>query len=81
MRGPVSGCSCRRWEERSLGACLVGGLVHLVLDVSWLANRVSELDNEVVVQVVLIWRLRLFSNSGTDDFTFDTLCSVRCSCS
>ena len=80
MRGSVGGRSGRRWEERGLGAGLVGRLVHLVLDVGRLPDRIGELDDEVVVQVVLIWGYGLFSNSRTNDLAFDAVSAIRCSC-
>ena len=70
-------CSCRGCgrEEASLGACLVWRCIHLVLDVSWLPDWVSKLDYEVIIQMVFIWRLRLFSNSRSDYLTFAPICS------
>ena len=73
--GPVGGrCGCG-WEEARLGPCLVRRCVHLVFDVSWLPDWVSQLDYEVIIQMVFIWRLRLFSNSGSDYLTFTPICS------
>ena len=73
--GPVGGrCGCG-WEEARLGPCLVGSCIHLVFYVSWLPDRVSQLDYEVIIQMIFIWWLRLFSNSRSDYLTFSPICS------
>ena len=72
--GPVGGrCGCG-WEEARLGPCLVGSCIHLVFYVSWLPDRVSQLDYEVIIQMIFIWWLRLFSNSRSDYLTFSPIC-------
>jgi hypothetical protein len=76
MTGPVSGGRGRRWEKGGLGADLVGGLVHFGLDLG-LSYRICELNHQVVVQVVLVWALRLFSNARADNLTLDTVGSSR----
>ena len=75
--GPVGGRSGCGWEEARLGPCLVGSCIHLVFDVSWLPDWVSQLDYEVIIQMVFIWRLRLFSNSGSNYLTLTPICSSR----
>ena len=62
VRGPIGGGSCSRGEEACLGASLVGCCIHLVFDVSWLSDGICQLDNEIIIQMVFIWRLGLFSN-------------------
>jgi len=72
MARAICGCCCSRWEERSLCANLVRSLIHLGFHF-WLTNWVSQLYNQVVVQVVFVWRLGLFSNARSNNLTLDSL--------
>ena len=73
----ISRCSGCWREERSLSSGLVGRLIHFVLDISRFPDRISQLDYKVIIEVVFIGWLRLFSNSRSDDFTFDAFSPVR----
>ena len=75
VRRSVSGCCCCGWEEASLGPCLVWRCIHLILDVSWLSDRVSKLHYEIIIQMVFIWGLWLFSNPWPDDLTLSSVSS------
>ena len=54
----VAGAVCcgggSRWEEGCLCPDLVGCLIHLGLDVLWLSYWVSQLDDQIVIQVILV---------------------------
>jgi len=63
MRRSICGRRGRRGEEGSLSAWFVRGLVHFVFHFVWLPNGVSELDDEVVVEVVFVWGLRLLGDA------------------
>ena len=67
-----SGCG-RRWEEACLSTSFVGSLVHLGFDIGWLSNRVGQLDDQIIIKVVLIRRLRLLRDTRSYNFAFDAL--------
>ena len=74
--GAVCSCGGCRGEEASFGTSLVGSLIHLGLHFNgWLSDRVSQLDDQIIIKVVAIWRFRLFRNTGPDDFAFGAFTS------
>ena len=75
VRRAVRSCCGCGGEEASLGPCLVWRCIHFVLDVSWLSDRVSQLYNEIIIQMVFIWGLWLFSNPRPDNLTFSAVSS------
>lgn len=75
VRRSVCGCCGCGGEEASLSSSLVWRCIHLILDVSWLSDRVSKLDYEIIIQMVFIWGLRLFSNPRPDYLAFSSVSS------
>ena len=73
-RAICSCCSCGG-EEASLGPGLVWRCIHLILDVSWLSDRVSKLHYEIIIQMVFICGLWLFSNPWPDNLTLGSVSS------
>ena len=75
VRRSICGCCCCGGEEASLGPCLVWRCIHLILDVSWLSDRVGQLYYEIIIEMVFIWGLRLFSNPWPDNLTLSSVSS------
>ena len=69
--GTISGsCGCGG-EEASFRTSLVGCLVHLSLHLhGWLSDGISQLDDQIIIQVVAIWRFRLFCDTRSDNLAF-----------
>ena len=76
--GAICGCSRSRWEEAGFGASLVGSLVHFGFHLGWLADRIRELHDQIIIKVVFVGRLRLLRDARPDNLTFDALPTPRC---
>ena len=73
VRRAICGGRRRRWEETRLSARLVRGLVHFGLHLGGLADWVGQLDDQIIIKVVLIRRLRLLCDAGANNLALDAL--------
>ena len=78
VRRAICGGRRRRWEETRLSARLVGGLVHFGFHLGGLADRVGQLDDQIIIKVVLVGRLGLLCDAGANYLTLDALTPSCC---